>query len=54
MGTGQVIGVNTGAGVQCADAIETSVGADGPARILHAGTGSGVLERAKSETGLPT
>jgi len=52
MGTKQAIGTHTGAGTQCADAIETGVGADGPARILHTGTGSGGLGRAKSGTGL--
>jgi len=39
---------HTHAGGQCADAIVTCVGADGPARILHTGTGSGGLGRAKS------
>jgi len=34
---------------QCADATETGVGADGPARILHTGTESVSLERSKSE-----
>jgi len=34
-----------------ADAIEAGVGADGPARILHKGTGSGGLGRAKSKFG---
>jgi len=50
MGTGQAIGVHTGAGGQCADAIETGVfGADGPAHILHTGTGSASLGRRKAE-----
>jgi len=35
-----------GAGGQCADAVEAGVGADGPACILHTGTGSEGLERA--------
>jgi len=47
-------GAHTGVGAQCADAIETDVGADGPARILHAGTESGYLRRAKSGTRLST
>jgi len=54
MGTGQAIGAYTGAGGQCTDAIGTDVDADGPARILHTGTGSGGLGQAKSRTGLPT
>jgi len=41
---GQAVGARTGAGGQCADAIEASVGADGPTCInLHTGTGSGFL-----------
>jgi len=54
MGTGQAIGAHTVAGVQCTDAVETGVGADGPARILHTGTGSVGLGRAINETWLPT
>jgi len=51
----QAIGAHTGAGGQCPDAIETGVGADGPARIVHTGTGSGRgLRRAKRGTGLLT
>jgi len=51
MGTGQAIGAHTGAGGQCADAIETGVGADGPARILHMGTEAGALDGLKAERG---
>jgi len=51
---GQAIGAHTSAGAQFTDAIETGVGADGPARILHTGMGSGGLGPAKSGTGLPT
>jgi len=51
MGTRQAIGAHTGAGGQCADAIETGVGADGPARILHTGTGSGAFGGRKAERG---
>jgi len=54
MGTGHAIGTHTGAGVQCADAVETSISADGPAHILHTGMGSGGAGRAKSRVGLPT
>jgi len=54
MGTGQAIGAHTGAGGQCADAVETCVGADVPTRILHTDAGSGGLGLAKSGTGLPT
>jgi len=32
------VGAHTGAGGQCADAIKTGVGTDGPARILHTGS----------------
>jgi len=44
--SGQAIRAPTGAGGQCADAIEAGVGADGPARI-HTGTASGGLGREK-------
>jgi len=37
--------------IQCADAIQAGVDADGPALILHTGTGSGDLERAKGGGG---
>jgi len=37
-----------------ADAVEVGIGADGPARILHTGTGSVDLRRAKNGMGLPT
>jgi len=40
LGTRQAIGTHTGAGGQCADAIETGAGADGLARTLHTNTGS--------------
>jgi len=53
MGTRQLIGAHAGVGAQCANAIETGVGADGQARILHTGTESGGLGRAKNGTGLP-
>jgi len=43
LGTGQAIGIHTGAGGQCTFAIEAGVGADGPVRI-KTGTGSGVLD----------
>jgi len=52
--TGYTVGAHTGAGGQCANAIQIGVGADGPARILHTGTESGCLGRAKSGTELPT
>jgi len=42
-GTGLAIGSHTGAGRQCVDTIETGIGADGPACILHTGAGSGDL-----------
>jgi len=53
MGTGQAIGAHTGAGGQCADALETGVGADGPVHDtgMYA---TQSLWRAKSGTGLPT
>jgi len=44
MGTGQAIGTH-----RC-NAMETGIGAGGPACILHMGRGLG---HAKSETGLP-
>jgi len=50
LGTEQAIGARTaGKGGQCADVIETGVGADGPARI-H-GTRSGALGGRKAERG---
>jgi len=50
IGTGQAIGACTGSGGQCADAIETGVGADGPERILHTGIGeAGALGGRKAE-----
>jgi len=54
MGTRQAVGAHTGTGRQCTDAVETAVGADGPARILQMRTGSGGLWQAKSRMGLPT
>jgi len=54
LGTGQALGALRGAGGQGADAIEACVGPDGPACILHTGTGSGGLDRAKSGTEQPT
>jgi len=45
------LGAHTGAGGQCAGVIEADVGADGPARILHTGTGSGGLRWAKGRNG---
>jgi len=48
------LGAHTDTIGQCTDAIETGAGADGPAHILHMGTGSGGLGRAKSGTGMPT
>jgi len=54
MGTQQVIGAHTGTGRQCTDTVETGIGADWLAHILHTGMGSGGLVRAKSGTGLPT
>jgi len=46
LGTGPAIGVHTGTGGRCADAIEAGVGDDGPARTLT-GTESGGLGLAK-------
>jgi len=46
MGIGQAIGIHTGTGGQCTDAIETGVGADVMACILHTGMESGGLGRA--------
>jgi len=44
LGTRQAVGIHTGAGGQCADAIEAGVIADRPECIqLHTGTGSGSL-----------
>jgi len=54
MGAEQAIGAHTDTSGQCTDAIETRVGADGPARMLHSSTESGGLKRAKCETGLYT
>jgi len=52
MGTGQTIDAHTGTDGQCTDIVETGVGADGSARILHADMGSGGLGWAKSRTRL--
>jgi len=43
-----------GTGHTGTDAIKVSIVADGPARILHTGMGSGDLERAKCGKGQPT
>jgi len=51
--TGQAIGAHTGAGGQCADAIEADSGADGTVQI-HMGIGSRALGGPKAGTGLPT
>jgi len=48
------IGPHKDAGGHCANAIEAGVRADGLARILHTGTRSGRLGRAKSRTAMPT
>jgi len=53
-GIAQAVGVHVGVGAQCTDAIETGIGADGPACILHMGMESGGLGLAKNGTGLPT
>jgi len=53
MTSGQAMGAHTCAGKQCADAIETGTGVDGPTCILHTGMGSGGLGWVKSRTGLP-
>jgi len=51
MGTRQTIGVHTGAGGQCANTVETGVGADGLACILHTGMGSGAFGGGNAERG---
>jgi len=48
--TGQAMGSHTGAGGQCADAVEACVGDDRPAH-MHTGAGSGVLGRANGGDG---
>jgi len=53
-GAKQAIGTRTRTGAQCADTIETDIGADGLACILHTGMGSGGLGRVNSVTGLST
>jgi len=50
--TRQAISAHTGAGGLCAEAIETGVGADGLACILHMGTRNRSLGWAKSRMGL--
>jgi len=50
--TGKAIGIHTGTGRQCADAIETGVGADRPACMhMGMGLGSGGRRRAKGGDG---
>jgi len=46
LSTGHAISTHTGPSGECADAIETGVGADGSARI-RTGTGSGGLGETK-------
>jgi len=50
LGTRQAIGIHTGAGRQCADAIEAGVSADRPEHI-HTGTESGDLGQKKGGDG---
>jgi len=50
LGTVQPINIHTGAGRQCADAIEAGVGADGPA-LIHTGKGSMGLWKRKGGDG---
>jgi len=44
-------GTHTDASRQCTDAVEAGIHTDGPARILHTGTRSVGLGRAKSGRG---
>jgi len=53
-GTGQAFSAHTGAGGQCANAIEASVAADGPACTHTHGTGSGGFNRVEGRDGAAT